>query len=105
MASFLSSLASSATSLWDNPQLSTLGSNAVSFLDYTRIELEKSKLGLNWTLVLMVLLSIIPAIILRNWVSGRYTLLHGAFNHLIHVLLCCSFSSLPYLVGFTAKFL
>jgi len=55
-----------ASSVWDNLQLS-----AVSILDRARVELENSKLGLNWTLVVLVLLSIIPALVLRTWLSGR----------------------------------
>lgn len=55
-----------ASSVWDNLQLS-----AVSILARARVELENSKLGLNWTLVVLVVLSIIPALVLRSWLSGR----------------------------------
>lgn len=55
-----------ASSVWDNLQLS-----AVSILDRARVELENSKLGLNWTLVVLVVLSVIPALVLRTWLSGR----------------------------------
>ncbi|KAG0575997.1 hypothetical protein KC19_5G047200 [Ceratodon purpureus] len=58
-------------SLWDNPHVSQLRSHAMEILDYMRAELEASKLGLNWTLALIVLLSIIPAILLHRWWSGR----------------------------------
>nr|AHI15942.1 flavonoid 3',5'-hydroxylase [Pohlia nutans] len=68
MSSFRNCFMNSATSSrWDNPQLR---SNAVLFLDCTRVELAKSKLGLNWTLAVLMLLSIIPAVLLHIWVSS-----------------------------------
>lgn len=80
-----------ASSVWENLQLS-----AVSFLDRARVELENSKLGLNWTLVVLVVLSILTALVLRTWLSGRYDslLLLSPSDHVIALLAFAPYSTL-----------